>query len=150
MFFSYIHYCDPLPLLGFSPLPLNTLDSVLIVTGIAHPETMHQYVRGICPTVTTIKYSDHHKYTLSDIKRIRKTFDHLSGDRKIILTTEKDAARLRELAAKNALIGLPVYYMPIEVRIHQNDEDNFDQTIQTIVKENILFLNRVQKAKFNF
>ena len=150
VFFSYIHYCDPLPLLGFSPLPLNTLDSVLIVTGIAHPETMHQYVRGICPTVTTIKYSDHHKYTLSDIKRIRKAFDHLSGDRKIILTTEKDAARLRELAAKNALIGLPVYYMPIEVRIHQNDEDNFDQTIQTIVKENILFLNRVQKAKFNF
>ena len=148
LFFSYIHYCDPLPLTGGTPLPLTQVDAVLALTGIAHPEPMLQHLRKQCQ-VTPLRYGDHHYFTLSDIKHIRKAFDQMKGTRKIILTTEKDAARLRALAGNDALAGLPIYYLPIEVRIHQNNDYNFDQIISNIVKENVLFLHRMKTTSFN-
>lgn len=149
VFFSYIHYCDPLPLMGDVPVPLPTVESVLLVTGIADPEPMLQYVKGFCQ-VSSIRFGDHHRFSVADLRRIRRAFVQMDGDRKFILTTEKDAARLRELADKEAMTGLPIYYLPIEVRIHQNKDMSFDQTVQTIVHDNILFQERMQGAKFDF
>ena len=149
VFFSYIHYCEPMPLMGGHPLPLNTLDSVLLLTGIAHPESMCQYVQSQCQ-IEPMRYADHHRYTASDLKHIRKSFDQLKGDRKVILTTEKDAVRLRELVGDSAMEGLPIYVLPIEVRIHQTDEYNFDKTIINSIKENVMFLNRMQNASFDW
>lgn len=146
VFFSYIHYGDPVPLMGGSPLPLSSLENALVVTGIADPEPMIQHVSQHCQ-VTPIKYADHHNFTASDIKHIRRAFDQqVPGDRKVILTTEKDAVRLRELASKDLLAGMPIYYMPIEVRFHSNKEYDFDETIQKIVLENNLFQEKVKST----
>lgn len=149
VFFSYIHYLDPLPLMGNTALPLKTIESVLLVTGIANPEPIHQYVSSFCE-VSLMRFADHHRFTVSDIKRIRRTFVQMSSPRKLILTTEKDAARLRDLADKEVMAGLPIYYLPIEVRIHQNKDMNFDQTVETIVHDNHLFQERMRNAKFDF
>lgn len=149
VFFSYIHYCDPLPLLGTVSLPLPTIESVLLITGIANPEPMMKYVGQFCE-VSALRFNDHHRFTTADIKRIRKAFGQMKGDRKLILTTEKDAARLQELSDNEAMAGLPIYYLPIEVRIHQNEELNFDQAVQTIVQDNFLFQERMKSAKFDF
>lgn len=146
VFFSYIHYCDPIPLMGGSPLPLDTLDGALALTGIANPEPMLEHMRKLCPT-TPLRFADHHNYTISDIKHIRKTFDsQVKGERKAIITTEKDAARLRQMASTEALAGLPIYYLPIEVRIHNNKEYDFDQTVLNSVKENTLFRDKMKNS----
>lgn len=149
VFFSYIHYCDPLPLMGTAPLPLQTVEAVLLVTGIADPEPMRQYVSGFCE-VNMLRFTDHHRFTSADIRRIRRAFVQIGSARKLILTTEKDAARLRELADREVMSGLPIYYLPIEVRIHQNNDMSFDQTVQTIVRDNSLFQERMRNAKFDF
>ena len=100
--------------------------------------------------VTPMRFNDHHRFSVADIKRIRKTFGQLKGNRKLILTTEKDAARLREFSDNEVMAGLPIYYLPIEVRIHQNKDLNFDYTVQNIVQDNILFQERMKNAKFDF
>lgn len=146
VFFCHVQYVDPLPLMGKTPLPLNTLDSCLVLTGIAHPEPMLEYVRQQCPKVTHLRYADHHRYTEADLAHIRKTFEQLEGHRKLILTTEKDAARLREMAASEALTGLPIYYLPIKMCIHPGKEYDFDQALLTNIKENVLFLNQMQNS----
>lgn len=144
VFFSSILYKEPLPLMGGNPLPLKTLDGVLVLSGISNPEPMMQYVAGQCPA-SLLKYSDHHRYTVSDLKHIRKTFElQVKGDRRIILTTEKDAVRLRQLADKEAMAGLPIYYLPIEVRIQPNKEYDFDETVQKIVHDNNLFQDKIK------
>lgn len=149
VFFSYIYYCDPLPLMGSAPLPLQTVESVLLVTGIADPEPMKQYVSRFCE-VSTIHFADHHRFTAADIRRIRRAYVQINSARKLILTTEKDAARLRELVDHEVMSGLPIYYLPIEVRIHQNNDMSFDQTVKTIVHDNNLFQERMRNAKFDF
>ena len=144
VFFSSIYYMEPLPLMGGHPLPLNTLDGVLVLTGISNPDPLLEYVASQCPA-TLLKYSDHHRYTVSDLKHIRKVFElQVKGDRRIILTTEKDAVRLRQLADKEAMAGLPIYYLPIEVRIHPNKEYDFDETVQKIVLDNNLFQDKMK------
>ena len=56
----------------------------------------------------------------------------------------------RELSDNEVMAGLPIYYLPIEVRIHQNKDLNFDYTVQNIVQDNILFQERMKNAKFDF
>lgn len=144
VFFSSIYYMEPLPLMGGHPLPLKTLDGVLVLAGISNPQPMVEYVKGQCPA-SLLKYADHHRYTASDLKHIRKTFElQVKGDRRIILTTEKDAVRLRLLADNAAMAGLPIYYLPIEVRIHPNKEYDFDETVQKIVHDNNLFQDKMR------
>ena len=149
VFFSQIQYLNPLPLMGTAELPLDTIDNVLAVTGIAHPESMLQYVSSHCD-VTPMRFGDHHRYTVSDIKRIRKAFEQLKGNRKLILTTEKDAVRFRELASAEAMAGLPIYYLPIKICIQPSPDYDFDQSVDSIVRENVSFLDRMHKTKFNF
>lgn len=144
VFFSSIHYSDPLPLMGGNPLSLSTLDGALVLAGISNPEPLLQHVSGHCQA-SLLKYPDHHRYSVSDLKHIRKTFElQVKGDRRVIVTTEKDAVRLRELADKEAIAGLPIYYLPIEVRIHPNKEYDFDETVQKIVLDNNLFQDKMK------
>jgi tetraacyldisaccharide 4'-kinase len=134
--------------MGSNPLPLDTIDEVLLVTGIAHPEPLVQYVSRHCK-VTPLRFGDHHRFSVSDIKRIRKAYEQLKGERKLILTTEKDAARLRELSSSEVMVGLPIYYLPIEMRISPSSGQPFNHTIESIVHENVSFLERMKNTKFN-
>lgn len=144
VFFSSIHYKEPLPLMGGNPLPLEAIDGALVLAGISNPEPMLQYV-GNLTKASLLKYPDHHRYTVSDLRHIRKTFElQVKGDRRIILTTEKDAVRLRGLADREAMAGLPIYYLPIEVRFHPNKEYDFDETVQKIVHDNNLFQDKMK------
>lgn len=148
VFFSYMHYADLVPLGGGKSLTLTAKHKVLLVTGIAHPEPMLAHLRKSCE-VTHLAYADHHRYSTSDIKRIRKAYEQLGDTEAVIVTTEKDAARLYPFLEKGELEGLPIYCQPIEVRMHQNREYNFDQSIQSIVGENILFQHKMQTTTFN-
>lgn len=149
VFFSHIDYCHPLPLMGATQLPLDTVDGTLVLTGIAHPESMVQYVSGFCPVIH-IRYADHHRFSTGDLKAIRKAFEQLNGTRKIILTTEKDAVRLRELVGSDLMAGLPIYYLPIQVSLTPASNYDFNHEIEAIVHENVSFLDRMKKTKFNF
>lgn len=149
VFFSYIHYGEPLSLTNGTMLPLQTVDAVLLVTGIANPEPLRQHVAERCE-VMPLAFADHHNFSSGDIRRIRRAYDQMKGDRRIVLTTEKDAARLRQWVGQEAVTGLPIYYMPIEVRMHQTEDYNFDQTISNIVHDNIMYQDKLKNAKFDF
>lgn len=138
VFFSYLRY-DAITTLDGKPtdIDLHRLEHVLAVTGIAHPEPMIEEIKRSCK-VQHLSFADHHDYTRRDVQRIADAFNALSGTRKIILTTEKDAPRLRGLTA-----DLPVYTLPVKVAFHQNSDTNFDRLIESSVRENISFLNKL-------
>jgi tetraacyldisaccharide 4'-kinase len=138
VFFSYLKY-SALQTLDGTPvdIDLRRMDNVLVVTGIAHPEPMIEEVRRSCK-VQHMSFADHHDYTKHDIATIRSTFETLPGARKVILTTEKDATRLRGLTKE-----LPVYVLPIKVAFHQDGDQSFDKLIEASVKENISFLSKL-------
>ena len=138
VFFSYLKYGSLRQLDGgAADIDLRQMDRVLAVTGIAHPEPMVEELRRSCK-VQHLGFADHRDFSKRDIAKIRGAFDSMAGQRKIIVTTEKDAMRLR-----GKCDGLPVYVLPVEVAFHKEKDKDFDQVIESSVRENISFLSKL-------
>lgn len=138
VFFSYFKYGDlQTPDGRPAPVDLRRVDNILCVTGIAHPEPMLAELRQYTK-VQHLAFSDHHDFTASDIARIKETFAALSGSNNLIVTTEKDATRLR-----GKIDGLPVRILPVTVAFHKENDKDFDSLIESSVRENISFLSKL-------
>ena len=73
---------------------LNDITEVLLVTGIANPGLLKKMLEEHFKTYYMLQYPDHHIFTIDDLRDIRKRFETINAEKKIILTTEKDAVRL--------------------------------------------------------
>ena len=96
---------------------LSERDSVLLLTGIAHPR---YFVRHFSPYPVKVKvshYPDHHDFSRNDLLEIERKFDEMSGERKIIITTEKDAVRLAFNPYFPDKLKPFVFFQPISVGI---------------------------------
>ena len=139
VFFSYLVYGHPTHLDGTpANLDIERLDQVLVVTGIAHPDTFITELRQHTRIHQHIAFADHHDFSSSDIARITNIFNNIPGSNKAILTTEKDAMRLRGKTG-----NLPIYYIPIQVAFHKDKDLDFDQLVDSTVRENISFLSKL-------
>jgi tetraacyldisaccharide 4'-kinase len=84
--------------------------------------------------VHSLKYKDHHYFTFDDLEEITAAFKHLASDNKIIVTTEKDAARLMLLKEKILANELPFFAQAIGIEILFDEKNKFDQIIQQYIE----------------
>jgi len=111
--------------------------SVLVVTGIANPAPLHEMIRKYTRKMGTLVYPDHHKFTQKDILKIKSSFDSMEAENKIILVTEKDAARLRSMNKIEEDLKNFIYYLPIQVTFASKEEQElFNTKILEHVREN--------------
>ena len=109
--------------------------TILLVTGIANPSGLIEYLRRHTDKLETLIFPDHHEFTESDLDKISASFHNIANPSKIIVTTEKDAMRLRNPDLDPAIQKLPFFFLPIEVFIHQ-DEEKFNKMIFDYVRKN--------------
>lgn len=102
---------------------------VLLITGIANPNPLLQYLDENQIHFNHLKYADHHHFSSIEIKDIMKKFDEIRSTLKIILTTEKDYTRLSD-AFDN------LYYIEIETVFLENQKEKFNQTILSHIQQN--------------
>jgi tetraacyldisaccharide 4'-kinase len=95
---------------------------VLLVTGIANPEPLLNYIRLTTENITNIAYSDHHKFSISDIEHIREAYESIKQEDKLIVTTEKDAVRLKEFTNIAIPFKNDFYFIPIKVKFIEDEE----------------------------
>lgn len=131
VFFTSIRYEAPYNIFDNTLRPLSAISSVLMVTGIASPVSMAEYLedKGLKPELYT--FPDHHNFTPKDINGIRELFQSIKDSNKIIITTEKDAMRLRQFP--DGLKGLPVFALPIRHHFLFNDDMRFEKLIHQFV-----------------
>ena len=87
-----------------------------MVTGIANPKPLVNFLKGKELNFTHKKYPDHHHFTTSEINQLK--------EEEIILTTEKDFMRLQSRLGKFA-----IYYLPIKTIILKQQEKFFKEFI---------------------
>lgn len=134
--FSSLEYDELKALDPAAALPVLSRETrVLLLTGIARPAPLISHVKKITPYVTHLKYPDHHSYTVKNIAKIAEVFEGVGSRDKIILTTEKDAARLREEELKGMVVQLPVFYWPVRISIHEPDRELFNGKILEFVEQ---------------
>lgn len=130
VFFSALRYNKMVPLNEDADNePPQKIKSIFLLTGIAYPTALEEYLKTKCTDLFVYKYRDHHQFNDRNLKKIRAHFEKTISYSKIIVTTEKDAMRLQDPALMQHLKGLPVYYLPIEVYFHDLDKKMFDDMI---------------------
>ena len=132
LFFTQIVYEPLQPVFHnnhFSPT-VERDTTVFLLTGIANPQPVYDEIKKQTSHVIHYNFPDHYAFKERDLRPLREQFDKVNTAKKIIVTTEKDAVRL-----KNHLIlaSLPIYYLPIR---HQFIEQQFyfDQLINDYVR----------------
>jgi tetraacyldisaccharide 4'-kinase len=133
VFFSGIRYGQPYHIISKKPYRLSQELEVLLVTGIANPAPLKNFLADKSKAYYELTYSDHHIFTIDDLKDMKKRFHGINAANKIILTTEKDAVRLVKF--EQELYDIPLYIMPIELQFLFNDENRFNELIGTFIRE---------------
>ncbi len=112
------------------------LNNVLLITGIAEPGSLIKYLSGYKLDITHLKYPDHHLYKSRDYKNISDSYLSLPEGRRCIITTEKDAIRLREGICEQDFPDNMLFYLRINIEFLNNDADEFNKFILNYVRKN--------------
>ena len=117
--FSYLDYHDEVFGLDKS-LSLNDLKTknITLVTGIANPAPLVEFLKNHGISFKHLKFKDHHFFSENELKSLKQ--------KDLILTTEKDYVRL-----KNQLQNL--YYLPVRHRFFNDDGEQIPKEIRNII-----------------
>jgi tetraacyldisaccharide 4'-kinase len=107
----------------------------LLVTGIAEPKPLITHLESHGIEVEPLQFSDHHDFTATDMHQINSRFNAIEGSQKIILTTEKDAVRLKHNENYPESLIDNVFYLPISVEIMGGGEKDFENKLLKHVKQ---------------
>lgn len=123
---------------GEARLPIDAETPVFAFSAIARNEDFFESVSGRFSLIEQMGFRDHHTYTKEDISSIRARFEVLRKEyvNLIILTTEKDAARLRTLDGAREFDLIPLFYWSISPKFLLNSKTSFDLLITDYVKRN--------------
>ena len=146
LYFSRITYGNLIPVFNSevdSPIvELTDGLAVLMVTGIANPVLLKKYFTHGSRDIREMIFKDHHQFSPKDIDRIKTKFNSISNPNKLIITTEKDMVRFRDLNSIPEVIRQNLYYVPVKISFMNNAGREFNRKILDYVKEN--------KGNFNF
>ena len=143
VYFSAYVYDEPLPLFIkyadehwlFKKIKKKNA-AVLLITGIVSPEMISDHLSAYTSKIESIHFNDHHEFTKKDLLSIEKKFQELNSPDKLILVTEKDAARLIKNKDIPNSLKYHIFVLPIRVKILNNKENILIKRITDYVAEN--------------
>ncbi len=131
IFFSSYHYLQPYYILNADYVTTLQEDwDILLICAIARTEYLEDYLESRVNSVKTLEYTDHHFFTEFDVAHLKRNFEAIKSEKKLIVTTEKDAMRLeihRQFLMEHQL---PVFVIPVEVIFHFNQGAQFDEVVR--------------------
>ena len=132
VYFSYLEYAPLQPLNEVAKaVSIDDADSVLAFCGIANSQPFVEELKKQYKTVDFLHFADHHAYTIEDTSNIIKRFESIASEKKIIVTTEKDAVRLTNSPYLCQFECAPLYVLPVSVRFFE--EEKFNKEILSYV-----------------
>ena len=140
LYFTKLEYCPLEPIFhkGLS-IPLTEIrgKNVLLLTGIASPRQLETDINAYTGNnaLTMLSFPDHHSFTQKDIRRINEAFAGMEAPR-MIITTEKDQARLMGIETLSDDVKNNIYALPIKVRFMLDKEETFNKKIISYVRKN--------------
>jgi len=142
--YSAYRYGSLINLASGEPCDIEHSSEVLIVAGIADPKVMEDYVNKHYRLLDIFTFGDHHHFSNKDIADIKTRLEGVnasgyctndSGQKAVIITTEKDAARLYDHPAVTEELRKRIYYLPTEVYFLQDHQEKFDQMVLDYVRK---------------
>lgn len=112
-----------------TPNHLREGNEVIVMSGIGNPKPFIKSVRKHYNVVANLVYPDHHVYTVEDIEKI---VSHIKQHpNAMLLTTEKDAVKLRRSRRVPDLMRERLFYQPVKVEFLEGSDENFFETLKS-------------------
>jgi len=136
LFFTTINYMALRNMEGTTVYQnIDDQTTVFLLTGIANPAPLLSHLKKFTSLVSHHNYPDHHEFTLKNISKLADDFFACTSQKKLIITTEKDAQRLGEQELQSAVKKLPVLVLPIGISFLNNGKQQFDNLVTEYVKQ---------------
>jgi len=119
LYFSHIEYAQ-----------IPSAQRVLLLTGIANPEYLYHEVKQLNPSTILKAYPDHYDFTARDLSQLAAEAEKAD----VVLTTEKDYARLSAIDLPEALQS-KLQTVPITVTL--TNPDNLYRQVRQYINENL-------------
>ncbi len=142
VFFTTIDYKDPVCLTSNPSEGQLTQKlavgktSFLAISGIGNPAPFYESLKRYKTPFRTKTFKDHHSYTAEDLKEITSMQNPDPNVRTLIITTEKDAVRLRNSPGMTQELLSSIWYIPIGLKFLFDEQPTFDKIITDYAKEN--------------
>lgn len=136
VFFTYYEYENPRSI--FNPanqILLSEDHDIVLNCAIAGTDYLLSYLNDRVNFIKMLEYEDHHYFSNFEVAQLGKIYQNIPSDKKIILTTEKDAMRLEIHKSYLLENALPVYVLPIKVAFHFDEEKTFQNLVQNHLLE---------------
>ena len=148
LYFSKYTYGDLVPLFPNEVTHQPQLDrmtdrdTIVVVAGIANPRPFIKHIRQSRAKVTGLIFSDHHNFRRDDIAAIIAKLKAAPDTRRaIVVTTEKDAMRLRDFPGLPNGLKRRIFYVPIAVNIiptgvsgNQQGSNDFEENMIALLE----------------
>jgi tetraacyldisaccharide 4'-kinase len=123
VFFTRFEYGEAYPLNG-AAAALKPGTKIIGLAGLADDTSFREYLAARYEPVFFASFADHHTFSRKDIEQVWSKYGTFA---QAIVTTEKDAVRLRNISVPE---GIPVFVIPITV-VFLNNESSFIQLLRS-------------------
>ncbi len=132
IFFTGIEYAKPYHIITKQEKEITTNDEILLVCGIANPTPLKNYLAAHSKAYYEQTFSDHHIFRIDDLHEIQKKLKDIQANKKLIITTEKDAVRLEKF--NEELLEMPVFVLPVKHCFLFKEGMQFDSAVNTYIQ----------------
>lgn len=102
----------------------DSKQSYHVVVGIGFPQRFYQTLQNLgIEQFQAHEFPDHHEYKLSDLS---------FQNRNAIITTEKDAVKLKEILIQHPEFNIPIWVVPVEAVLSSDCYDLLEQQLQQV------------------
>ncbi|MFT4855654.1 MAG: tetraacyldisaccharide 4'-kinase [Algoriphagus sp.] len=124
--FSSIIYGKPY---GLNP-DFDFSNEVILFSGLANNQSLRNFVLSNYNLQNSFSFPDHYSYNSKDFEDLRESFKSASSKKVVLLTTEKDAGKVKSSAPEGFLAEIPIFVLPIEVAMVKEDLVILEKLIQ--------------------
>lgn len=141
LFFTTLKYGEPVLVFeksgGKLRLDWNSFsgNGAILITGIANPGPLSNHLQRTFSDVRHLRFPDHHDFTEKDIQFITSAWNELNTPVKYLITTEKDAVRLRDCGIPTEL-KKTFYYIPVSIDFLYEGKEEFNKIITEYAGKN--------------
>lgn len=101
---------------------------LVLVSGIANDAPLQKYLSDQYKLVRRIAFPDHHRFTKADMRTLEKAVQETPTA--CLMTTEKDAQRLRDVPGISPALRQRLFYVPVRASfLSPEEEADFQETL---------------------
>ena len=134
VFFSFQTYDEPVGVFD-QEYTIDKNADVLLFAGIANTYSLEEHLRKEFKSVSAVRFADHKAYSEISLNAIKDKFQKIESENKIIITTEKDAVKLRTPEFATILAGIPIFYQPMKIAFFESNQSEFNTQIINYVTQ---------------